>query len=383
MTLKISNSATTRNLTHRSGIVLPSFMSKKLRIGIIGSGGIARNCHMKGYASIPDLCEMVAVCDVNPETAKLAADQYSVEKIYSDYNEMLASGEVDAVSVATPNKYHKEPTIAALNAGVHVLCEKPLAMDAVEAKAMCAAARESGKILQVGLQSRFSGEGRFMRDYIQAGNMGEIYFARAQALRRRGVPHWGVFIDKEQQGGGPLIDIGVHILDFTLFLMGYPKPVSASGKTWDMMGKDPSLTNNFGEYDRTKFTVEDFACGLIKFDNGAVVSLESSFMANQAENDLMKTQLFGTRAGASVRLWNDDPIEIYTESNKQLFDMKPKNIPKVESPHTAEVVAFVNAILEGKESPVPGLNGLILNAIFDALYKSSATGHEELVDVSY
>lgn len=358
-------------------------MSKKLRIGIIGSGGIARNCHMRGYASIPDLCEMVAVCDVNADNAKLAADQYSVGKIYTDYKEMLASGEIDAVSVATPNKYHKDPTIAALEAGVHVLCEKPLAMDAVEAKAMCAAARDSGKILQVGLQSRFTGAGLFMKDYIDAGNMGDIYFARAQALRRRGVPHWGVFIDKEQQGGGPLIDIGVHILDFTLFLMGYPKPVSASGKTWDMMGKNPALTNNFGEYDRSKFTVEDFAVGLIKFDNGAVVSLESSFMANQSENDLMKTQLYGTKAGGTVRLYSDDPIEIFTESNKQLFDMKPKNIPKVESAHTDEVVAFVKAIQEGKQSPVPGLNGLILNAIFDALYKSSETGREELVDVSY
>lgn len=358
-------------------------MSKKLRIGIIGSGGIAQGCHMRGYATMPDLCEMVAVCDVNEKTAQEAADKFGVGKVYTDYREMLASGEVDAVSVATPNKFHKDPTIDALNAGVHVLCEKPLAMNAAEAKEMCAAARDSGKILQVALQSRFSGPGRFMKSYIEAGNMGDIYFARAQALRRRGVPHWGVFIDKEKQGGGPLIDIGVHILDFTLFLMGYPKPVSASGKTWDMMGKNPELTNNFGEYDRAKFTVEDFAVGLIKFDNGAVVSLESSFMANQQENDIMKTQLFGTKAGASVKIWGDDPIEIYTESNKQLFDMKPKNIPHVESAHTAEVVAFVNAILEGKESPVPGLNGLILNAIFDALYKSSETGREELVDVSY
>ena len=338
---------------------------------------------MRGYATMPDLCEMVAVCDVNEKIAQEAADKFSVGKVYTDYKQMLADGVVDAVSVATPNKFHKDPTIDALKAGVHVLCEKPLAMNAAEAKEMCVAARESGKILQVALQSRFSGPGRFMKSYIEQGNMGDIYFARAQALRRRGVPHWGVFIDKEKQGGGPLIDIGVHILDFTLFLMGYPKPVSASGKTWDMMGKNPELTNNFGEYDRAKFTVEDFAVGLIKFDNGAVVSLESSFMANQQENDIMKTQLFGTKAGASVRIWGDDPIEIYTEKDKQLFDMKPKNIPHVESAHTAEVVAFVNAILDGKESPVPGLNGLILNAIFDALYKSSETGREELVDVSF
>ena len=357
-------------------------MSSKLRIGIIGSGGIAQGCHMRGYATMPDLCEMVAVCDVNPETAKEAAEKYGVPKTYTDYRQMLAEGGLDAVSVATPNAYHKQPTIDALHAGLHVICEKPLAMNAAEAREMCAAARDSGKILQVALQMRFTGSARFMKEFIDAGNMGDIYYARAQALRRRGVPHWGVFIDKEKQGGGPLIDIGVHILDLTLFLMGYPKPVSASGKTWDMLGKDPNIVNPWGEYDRSKFTVEDFAVGLIKFDNGAVVTLESSFMAN-LDGDPFQTQLFGTKAGASVKGWGDDAIEIFSESNKQLFNMKPKNVPNVESSHVDEIKAFVDAIINNKPSPVPGENGLILNAIFDSLYKSSDTGNEEPVDVSY
>jgi len=337
---------------------------------------------MRGYASMPDLCEMVAVCDVNPETAKQAAEKYSVEKTYTDYKQLLADPEIDAVSVATPNAYHMQPTIDALNAGKHVICEKPLAMNADEARKMCAAARDTGKILQVALQQRFTGQARFMKQYIDDGNMGDIYYARAQALRRRGVPHWGVFIDKEKQGGGPLIDIGVHILDLTLFLMGYPKPVSASGKTWDMLGTNPDIVNPWGEYDRTKFTVEDFAVGMIKFDNGAVVTLESSFMAN-LDGDPFTTQLFGTKAGAIVKGWGADPIEIFTEQNRQLFNMKPANIPSVESAHVDEIKAFVDAILNNKPSPVPGENGLILNAIFDALYKSSETGKEESVDVTF
>jgi predicted dehydrogenase len=337
---------------------------------------------MRGYASMPDLCEMVAVCDVNPETAKTAAEKYSVGKTYTDYRQLLADPEIDAVSVATPNAYHMQPTIDALQAGKHVLCEKPLAMNAAEARKMCAAARDTGKILQVALQQRFTGAARFMKQYIDGGHMGDIYYARAQALRRRGVPAWGVFIDKEKQGGGPLIDIGVHILDFTLFLMGYPKPVSASGKTWDTLGKNPDLVNPWGEYDRTKFTVEDFAVGLIKFDNGAVVTLESSFMGN-LDGDPFQTQLFGTKAGATVKAWGNDPIEIFTEQNRQLFNMKPANVPNVESAHVDEVKAFVDAILNNKPSPVPGENGLILNAIFDALYKSSDTGNEEKVDVSF
>jgi predicted dehydrogenase len=357
-------------------------MAKKLKIGIIGSGGIAQGAHMKGYAAIPDQCEMVAVCDVNPDTAKKAAEMFNVPKQYTDFRELLADKEIDAVSVATPNKYHLEPTVEALKAGKHVLCEKPLGMNAEECKQMCRTAKETGKLLQVGLNMRFSGQAQFLRKYIDNGHMGDIYYARAQALRRRGVPGWGVFINKELQGGGPLIDIGVHILDLTLTMMGYPKPVSASGKTWDTLGKNPDLWNAWGDYDRTKFTVEDFAVGLIKFDNGAVVVLESSFMAN-LDREEFKTQLFGTKAGADLKGWGSDALEIYTEQDQQLFNLKPANVGNVDSTHVEEVKAFVDAILNEKSSPVPGENGLILNAIFDALYKSSETGNEEKVDVSY
>jgi predicted dehydrogenase len=356
-------------------------MSKKLKIAIIGSGGIAQNCHMPGYASMPDLCEITHVCDVNPETARAAAEKFSVPHVCADFREVAGDPAVDAVSVATPNKFHMEPTIACLQAGKHVLCEKPLAMDGPEAKKMCRAANASGKILQVGLNLRFGGPAQFMKKYIDAGNMGHVYYARAQALRRRGVPGWGVYSDKEKQGGGPLIDIGVHILDLTLFFMGHPKPVSASGKTWDMLGKNPNLVNPWGEYDRDQFTVEDFAVGLIKFDNGSVVVLESSFMAN-IEGDPFQTQLFGTGAGALVRGWGENPIQIWTEQDRQLFDLSPANVPDVKSSHTAEVQAFVHAILGGQSSPVPGEHGMYLNAIFDALYKSSETGQEEAVDVS-
>lgn len=357
-------------------------MAKKLKIGLIGSGGIAVGCHMPGYASIPEQCEMVAVCDIAKESAEAAAKKFGIPKVTTDYRDILADPEIDAVSVTTPNAFHKQPTIDALRAGKHVLCEKPLAMNAEEGKEMCRVARETGKILQVALQTRFGGPARFMRQFIDAGNMGDIYYARAKALRRRGVPHWGVFIDKEKQGGGPLIDIGVHILDLTLYFMGYPKPITASGKTWDLLAKDPSNANFWGDYDRSRFTVEDFAVGLIKFEDGSVVVLESSFMANM-EDDPFETQLFGTKAGAIVRAWGDNPVRIFKEIDRQYFDLIPQNVPQVASSHTAEVQAFVDAILNGKPSPVPGENGLILNAIFDALYKSSETGNEEAVDIEY
>ena len=192
-----------------------------------------------------------------------------------------------------------------------------------------------------------------------------------------------MFTNKELQGGGPLIDIGVHILDFTLSLMGYPKPVSASGMTWNMLGTNPDLYNDWGDFDRDAFTVEDMAVGFIRFDNDAVVVLESSFMSNLDGNPFC-TQLLGTKAGARIDFDDEaNPVEIYTEHDKQLFNVKPANVPKVESPHVEEIKAFVNAIKNGDESPVPGEQGLILNAIFDALYKSAETRNEEQIDVSF
>lgn len=357
-------------------------MSKKLVVGIIGSGGIAQGCHIPGYRSMPDLCEIKWACDTNPETAAHAANKFEIPNTTADYREVLADPEVDAVSIATPNKFHLQPALDAIAAGKHVLCEKPLAMDGDEARQIVRATKASDKVFQVALQMRFAGSVRFMKQYIEAGHMGDIYYARAQALRRRGVPHWGVFIDKELQGGGPLIDIGVHILDLTLHLMGYPKPISASAKTWDYLGKNPEITNPWGEYDRSKFTVEDFAVGLIKFDNGSVVVLESSFMANM-DGDPFQTQLFGTKSGAIVKGWGEGSVNIFTERDKQIFNMQPINVPNVESSHVDEVKGFVNAIENGLPSPVPAENGLTLNAIFDAMYQSSISGKEEMVDVSY
>lgn len=333
---------------------------------------------MPGYASIPHLCEILAVCDVNSDAAHQAAAAFNVPRVYGHYMDLINDPDIDAVSVATPNAFHVEPAVAALRAGKHVLCEKPLARNAVEGMEIVRSAEESGKILQVALQNRFTGPVKYMKGFIDKGHMGDVYYARAQALRRRGVPTWGVFTNKELQGGGPLIDIGVHILDMTLHLMGYPKPVSASGKTWDTLGKTPGLFNQWGDYDRSAYNVEDFAVGLIRFENGAMVTLESSFMANLDGNPY-QTQLFGTKAGAIVKPDGDDAVQIFTEQDGTLLNVSPTQIPKVESAHTAEVQAFVNAILEGKPSPVPGREGLILNAIFDAIYKSSETGREEPV----
>lgn len=344
---------------------------KKLGIGIIGAGGIAQGAHMPGYAAIPDLCEMIAVADINPDTAKAAAAKFNVKHIFTDYRELLKMDEIDAVSICTPNYLHMEPTILAFKNSKHVLCEKPIAMNAQEARKMVEAARKAKKKFQVGYNSRFAPGNQLLKKYIEAGDLGEIYYARAQSLRRRGIPSWGVFIDKSKQGGGPLIDIGVHILDLTLWMMGHPKPIAASGVTYTKFGTRGDIVGFMGQWDYKNFTVEDFASALIRFDNGAAVVLESSFVANIPE-DIHNSTLLGTEGGATT-----NPLTIVQEKHRSLQVFKPE-FPGGDrvSTHTLECKHFVEAILNDTEPLVTGEQGLMVAQIMDAIYASSEAGKE-------
>lgn len=352
----------------------------KIRIGVIGVGSIAETAHLPGYLAAHDLCEVVALCDERPARLEELKQKFPKAQGFTQWEDLLAGGVVDAISVCTPNRLHAAPTITALERGIHVLCEKPLGGDGAEARAMCAAAQASGAILQVGLQLRFSQTTSFLREFIRQKKMGSVQYVRAQAMRRRGVPPWGNFIEKSVQGGGPLIDIGVHILDLAIHLMGDPNPVSVTGQTWNTLGTNPEITNFWGDYDRSRFTVEDFAVGMIRFDNGSVVTLESSFMSN-GEADPFLLQLYGTKAGAILRPTGsgDEPLRIFREEGKQFFNMTPAFMPSVPPPYEQEVRVFLESIRDGKASPIPGEHGLKLNAIFDALYASAESGREEPV----
>jgi predicted dehydrogenase len=347
-------------------------VAKKVRIGVIGTGGIANGAHLPGYSQIPDECEIFAICDLLPEALEKTAAKYpNVPHVVSDYKALLAMPEIDGVSVCTPNFAHHQITMDALKAGKHVLCEKPIAMNAVQGAEMVAEARKSGKILQIGYNSRFQPSNQALKRYIDAGELGDIYYARAQALRVRGIPGWGVFIDKEKQGGGPLIDIGVHMLDLTLWFMGHPKPVAASGITYQKFGTRSDVVGFMGQWDHTKFTVEDFAAALIRFDNGATVMLESSFVAN-LKQDTQNVTLLGTEGGAEAY-----PLSLTQEKHRTVVSYEPK-IPGGNNlnTHYAEMKAFVECIRDGKEPLVTGEHGLMVAQIMDAIYKSSAEGKE-------
>lgn len=348
-------------------------MSKKLKVGIIGVGGIAQSCHIPAFVKHPE-AEITAVCDARPEVLEKVADELGVKHRYTDYNDLIKIEELDAVDVCTPNFLHKEPVIKALAAGKDVLVEKPIALNGAEGAEMVEAANRAKKQLMVGYCMRWRPDARVLKRFIDAGDMGEIYYARAHALRRRGIPGWGVFTQKDKQGGGPMIDIGCHILDLTLWLMGHPKPVAVSGKCYTKFGTRPGLVGLMGKWDHTNYTVEDFAAGIVRFESGAILTIESSFAAN-IEKDVFNTSLMGTEGGCDL-----DPLRIYREERGSLTDTSPAFIAGPKGVQEAAVTDFIDAIREGKPVPVTGEEGLKVSRIIDALYKSSEEGKEVPVD---
>ncbi|MSS72134.1 MAG: Gfo/Idh/MocA family oxidoreductase [Candidatus Latescibacteria bacterium] len=340
-----------------------------VRVGVIGCGGIARGAHMPAYAALKDAgVEVVACADVDEGAARRLAEQFSIPHAFADYHQMLKIQEIDAVSVCTPNFLHRDPTVAALRAGKHVLCEKPIARNAREGGQMVAAAKAAKRKLMIDFNNRYTSGAQALKRLADSGTFGHIYYARAQALRRRGVPTWGVFTDKEKQGGGPLIDIGVHILDLTLHLMGFPKPVTVSGRACTEIARQPGVSGIWGAWDTSKYTVEDFAVGLIRFENGATVVLESSFCLNAQE--VFSTSIMGTKGGADLT-----PLKVYSEAGGVQFDATPQRLPEVKS-HQKLIEAFVRSIQDDAPAPVPGEQALVVTQILDAIYKSSEAGKE-------
>lgn len=339
---------------------------RPLRVGIIGAGGIATAAHIPGYQALGGEVELVAVADVNVERAAQVAARFGFARHYADYHEMLEREELDAVSVCTPNKFHAPASIAALKAGAHVLCEKPPATSAAEVQAMQAAAAQAGRVLTFGFHMRHSAQAQAAYRFVAAGELGEIYAGRVTALRRRGIPSWGVFTRKELQGGGPLLDIGVHMLDLALWLMGYPRPETVLGATFCKLGNRPGVAP-WGPWDWKHYDVEDMALGMIRFVGGASLLLETSFAANIEPMEEMNVRLQGTEGGLTYH-----PFKVHRELHGTLVDVTPAWLPDVK-PYAAEIAHFVRCI-RGEEPPLSTPEqALVLQGIVDALYRSAET----------
>ena len=354
----------------------------KLKVAVIGNGGIS-GVHLRGYSLNPDV-EIYALCDINEERLNRRGDEYHVDpaRRFTDVNEMLAAcPEIEAVSVCTWTAAHAQCAIAALNAGKHVLCEKPMAMTVEEAEAMQAAAEKNNRLLMIGFVRRFGNDCAIMKDFIDNGYFGDIYYAKATYLRRTGCPG-GWFGDKARSGGGPLIDLGVHIIDLCRYLMGNPKPVSVYGATFNKLGNRSNIKSKAGYISQTRenediFNVEDLATAMIRFDNGSVLQIEASFSLN-IEKDEGVLQFFGTKAGAKL----DPELTIYSEMNDYMTNVKLANSTALsfDGLFENEINHFVECVRTGKPCRNPAQDGVTLMKILTGIYKSAETGHEVLIN---
>lgn len=344
---------------------------KKLRIAFIGAGGIA-GAHMRCFQEMDDV-DMVAMADISEAALESRSKEYGIADCFADYETMLGRVMPDAVSVCTPNGLHAPATIASLSAGAHVIVEKPMAMNAREATAMLDAARNHGRKLVIGFQHRFDPKTRFIKNAVDSGRLGRILFARVQALRRRGIPNWGVFGRKELQGGGPLVDIGVHVLEAVHYIMGSPGPVAASGNVFTYLGdRKPETVCRWPDWDHETYTVEDLAVGQVRFEDGAVIHVESSFAAH-VKADVWNFELMGEKGGVT---W--DPLTIARDDNGYMINTEPGWLPKSEfgSVFAAKLRNFVDHVLDDKPTLAPAEHGLMVQKMMDGIYESAEKGRE-------
>lgn len=352
---------------------------KKLRIGLVGAGNIAK-VHLDAYKNVEN-AEVVAICDINPETLKKTAEKYGIEKTYTDEAEMLRCEELDACDVTVWNCNHASCTIMALDAGKHVICEKPMAASAEEAQQMIDAAERNNKLLMIAFVVRFGDEARIAKDFIDNGYLGDIYYSKATYLRRHGSPG-GWFSDKSRSAGGPVIDLGVHVIDLTRYLMGKPKPVSVFASTYDKLKNRPYLKTNVGWApegacpEKDVYDVEDLGVAMIKYDNGATTLLETSYSLNG--EGITKKELYGTKGGVNL---NGENTKIYTVVNDFLADVSPVTEGYKESKNgfEAELAHFADCVLNGTECIATAEDGLAVMKILDAIYESAKTGHEVII----
>lgn len=354
-------------------------MTTTLKLGIIGCGGIANGKHLPSLSKLEQV-EMVAFCDIDLERAERAASQYGIEdaQVYENYKTLLEDRSIDVVHVCTPNSTHADISVAALEADKHVMCEKPMAKTTEEAKRMVEAAERSGKKLTIGYNNRFRKDSQYLHNICARGDLGDIYYGKAHAIRRRAVPTWGVFLDEEKQGGGPLIDIGTHALDLTLWMMDNYQPKSVMGNVYHKLGKRKNAANAWGSWDPEAFNVEDSAFGFITMENGATIILESSWALNSLEIDEAKCSLSGTEGGADMkdglRLNGEDAGQLYTKNIEldsggvAFYDSVTESDPDLEAR------LWIQSIIEDTDVVVKPEEAFVVTQILEGIYESAKTG---------
>ncbi len=364
--------------------------SKKVRVGIIGTGWIA-DSHVEKYLQMPDV-EIVAGADIIPDKATNFFKKHGVEGVrcYNSHKELIDAGEVDAVSICTYNATHAECAIYALEHGVHVLLEKPMCVTAEEAVAICRAEKKSGKILSIGFQPRFDSNMKMVKEIVQSGILGEIYYIQTGGGRRHGIPtpFGTTFIEKEKGVIGALGDIGCYSLDMVLNAIGYPKPLTVSGYTSNFFGKDPEYFEMDGkpaEY-ADIFGVDDFGAAFVRLEGGIILDFRISWaMHLDTPGD---TIILGKKGGLripSTQCWNGSiggPLKLYQRvAGRDVVTEFPMHLPGKHDNFYLKIRSFLDAVKNGGEAPVPSKQIIINQAIIDAINKSSEIGKEIEVEI--
>ena len=349
----------------------------KVNFGIIGAGKIA-SYSAEAIKRHPQ-AGLVAAHDLNQGRLEDLAKDFDIPDTYSTATELFAAPNIDAVYIAIPNKFHAELAIEAMEAGKHVILEKPFAMNAQEAEQVIATSKKTGCVFTLGMNQRFLKDSQKIRSLVDKGQFGEIYYAKAYWYRRSGIPTLGTwFGNKALAGAGAINDIGVHFLDLCLHTIGNFEPVSVSGVTYTKFGDRGLGEGGWGNSDKveTVFDVDDFASAFIRMKNGATVTLEVSWACHRKENQKMNVEIYGTEAGASLY-----PAQLY-KRNSESGDYEITDAINIEAPlpHCDRFHNFINHLLGTEELVVKPEQALVVQKILDAVSESCRTGQEVLLD---
>ncbi|RRB06449.1 Gfo/Idh/MocA family protein [Larkinella rosea] len=336
----------------------------KFKAALIGGGSIADKNHIPALKHLSEQVEIVAVCSRDAAKARALADQHSIPFAYSDAGEMYRECHPNLVVICTPNNLHYPFAMQALEQGCHVFCEKPPAIRASEAREMAELAAKKGLVLAYNLQLRQTSEWELLMKCKASGQLGEIYHIKANFLRRRGIPGWGYFTNKEMQGGGALMDLGVHVLDLALCALDYAVPTGILANTYDFIGKTGGK-GLMGSWDPQKFEVEDAAMAYLSFATNASIMLSASFALNTQTDIDRNLEVFGSRGGAKLF-----PLSLYTEVAGELADV---NFPYLEAVdiQLKNTSAFVDACLGKPSNVCTAEQGAVLQEVVERIYLSA------------